>query len=47
MENTNGWCHESCYFKATFYQVDPIFEGICHEDCDDENCTLEHEDFSG
>ncbi len=39
------WCHKECETKAQMYEIDPKFEGICHEGCKDDNCNLEHEDF--
>lgn len=47
MLNETKWCHVQCYDRASFFEIDPKFEGICHESCDDDSCNLEHEDFGG
>jgi hypothetical protein len=43
--NKSTWCHNECYEMALYICADPIFGGVCHEYCQDEECTLEHSDF--
>lgn len=45
MEKRLEWCHKYCYNKALYITLNPIFSEICHEDCQDTNCSLVHEDF--
>lgn len=46
MEKRLDWCHEYCYDKAIYYEIDPVFHGTCHEDCHDANCDLPHGEYS-
>lgn len=41
----NKWCHENCYNKALYKEIDPKFSGACNESCQDESCKLEHSDY--
>lgn len=45
MENKKKWCHEYCYEMAQYRIIDPVFEGVCHENCQDDDCNLEHSAF--
>jgi hypothetical protein len=40
------WCHVYCRIKAEYWEIDPKFDGVCHEDCTDNDCELEHSDYS-
>lgn len=44
-ENQKKWCHNYCYNMARQREIDPEFCGVCHENCQDEDCGLEHSDF--